>query len=249
MVSSLVWSLLGAVLLLMVALRLPSVQDWAGDKVAGLLAEKLGTKVSVGRVDLGFLNRIIIDDVTIYDQHKRSMLEAARITAKIDLAQLAVGRISVSSAQLFSTHLRLSRPTAEAPLNIQFVLDSLASKDTTTHTPLDLRINSLIVRHSSVSYDQEDAPKTTGKFNPRHLHIGNISTHIILKALRDDSLNINVKRLACREQSGLVINKLAFRLTAGTRNAFATPSQSPLRTRTRTSWRSGSLRARTGRAS
>ena len=116
--------------------------------------KKLGTKVNVGRVDLGFLDRIIIDDVNIYDQQKKLMLTVSRMAVKIDYLPLANGRISISSAQLFGANARLYQKNAETPTNFQFVIDSLASKDTTSHTPLDLRINSLIIRRSGVIYDR-----------------------------------------------------------------------------------------------
>ena len=156
------------------------------------LSKKLGTKVEVGRIDLGFLNRLILDSVIIYDQKSQPMLQVARMTAKMDMAPLAVGRIHISSAQVFGAKLRLERPTADAPTNFQFVLDSLASKDTTSHTPLDLRINSFIMRRSAVSYDQWDVAPTEGKFNPHHVNLQDISAHVILKALKDDSLNVSV---------------------------------------------------------
>ena len=162
--------------------HLPAAQRYIGSKVSEVLGEKLGTQVSVGRVDLGFLNRLILDDVVIYDQRKKEMLKVARMTAKIDVAPLAIGRISVSSAQVFGARLSLYKMTKDAPANFQFVLDSLASTDTTSQTPLDLRINSFIMRHSSVSYDQWDAVKTPEVFNPQHVMVSGISAHIILKA-------------------------------------------------------------------
>ncbi len=214
-----VWTLLGLYVAVMISIHIPQVQRWLASETADVLCDKLGTRVNVGRIDLGFFNRIIIDDVSIYDQQGKLMTEAARITAKVELAPLAMGRISISSAQLFGAHFRLSRPSANAPTNFQFVLDSLASKDTTSQSPLNLRINSFIMRHSSIAYDQLDAPATPGKFNPKHLNVNNISAHIILKALTDDSLNVNIKRLACHEQSGIDVRKLALRLEAGTKGA------------------------------
>ena len=38
------------------------------------ISERLATKVNVGSIDLGFLNRVIINDVTLYDQQNRLML-------------------------------------------------------------------------------------------------------------------------------------------------------------------------------
>ena len=214
-VNIVVWSLLTLYVLLMLFTHIPACQTFLGEKTAQAIGEKLGTKVSIGRVDLGFLNRVIIDDVLIYDQQQQMMLSAARLSARVDILPLTQGRISISSAQLFSAHARINKKDSLSKLNIQFVLDSLASKDTTSHTPLDLHINSFILRNSSVKYDQMDAPQTPGVFNPHHLLFSKISAYMTLKTLTDDSLDINVRRLALMEQTGLDINRLSLRLQAG----------------------------------
>ena len=141
------------------------------------------------------------------------------MTAKIDLLALAEGRIRISSAQLFGANAKLYRDSANAIANYQFVLDSLASRDTTSHTPLDLAINSFIMRRSSISYDQNDVQQTINQFSPKHLKLNDISAHIILKSLTDDSLSLNVKRLTFREQSGLDVKRLSLKLEAGAHGA------------------------------
>ena len=207
-----VWSLLALYLLLMAATRLPFCQDFIGQRIANALGERLGTFVSVGRVDIGLLNRIIIDDVSILDQRQKRMLTISRLSASIDLLPLSDGKIRISSAQLFGAHAHFYQKDSLSKPNFQFVLDSLASKDTTSNTPLDLRVNTFIIRHSSVAFDRQDMPATPGVFNPKHLNVSDISGHILLKALTDDSLNLQIKRLGFQERSGLVVSRLALRL-------------------------------------
>ena len=219
-ISIVIWAVIAVNLLSAAVLRLPAVQQFAGNKVSDLLGETLGTKVQVGRIDLGFLNRIIIDDVSIFDQQQKLMLLVSRMSVKLDYLPLAQGRISISSAQLFGAHARLYQKDANSQPNFQFVIDSLASNDTTSHTPLNLRVNSLIIRRSSAIYDRLDQPRTEDQFNPAHLRISSISGHINLKALKDDSLNINVKRLSLKENSGLDIDRLSFRLAGGKHGAL-----------------------------
>ena len=219
-ISIVIWTVIAVNLLSAAILRLPQVQQFTGNKISDLLGETLGTKVSIGRVDLGFFDRIIIDDVNIYDQQQKLMLVVSRMSVKIDIIPLASGRVSISSAQLFGANARFYQQNAEAKPNFQFVLDSLASKDTTSSTPLDLRINSLIIRRSSAIYDRLDIERTRDQFNPAHLRFSNISGHINLKALKDDSLNINVKRLSLMEKSGLDLKRLSFRLRAGRHEAI-----------------------------
>ncbi len=202
----------------MTLIHLPPAQRFLGSRVAVALSDKLGTQVSVGRVDMGFLNRIIIDDVIILDQRQQEMMKASRLSAKIDLLPLTKGRISISTAQIFGAHLTLYRDSMGAKPNYQFVLDSLASDDT-SETPLDLRINSLIMRHSSIRYDQLNAPEANGRLNPDHLRFSDISAHLVLKALKEDSLNLTVKKLSFNEQSGLNVHLLTMHVEASPRQA------------------------------
>ena len=203
----------------MIVSYIPQTQNYLGHKVADAIADKLGTQVSIGRMDLGLFNRVIIDDVRIKDQQQRDMLRVGRLSVRLELWPLIDGKISISSAQLFGAHFLLYKENERSQTNFQFVLDSLASKDTTSHTPLDLRIKSLIIRRSSLTYDEKYKPATNGVFNPSHLGISDLSAHINLRALTDDSLNVNVKRLELKERSGLVVKRLKFYLAAGRKHS------------------------------
>ena len=203
-------------LLIAVMVHIPYVQQSLASGVASVISSKLNTRVEIGRVDLGFLNRLVIDNTTIYDQGGKPMVRAARLAVRIDLLQLVEGRIRISSAQVFSTHFTLYRANAASAPNFQFALDALASKDSTkAKTPLDLSVNSFIMRHCSVKYDQLDRPHTPGRFNPAHLHITNIGTYIRLNALTDDSLNVALNTLSATEQSGVKVDAMSLSLVAG----------------------------------
>ena len=214
-----VWSIIALYLLVLLVTHLPVCQHYLGQKVSEAISSKLATEVNVGRVDLGFLNRIIVDDVCVYDQQHKKMLQIARLSTRINLLALAEGKISISSAQLFGAHARFYRQDERSKPNFQFVIDALASNDTTSQSSLDVSINSLIVRRSSMVYDQYDVAHTEGIFNPQHLNIQNISAHLVLKVLTNDSIDLNIKRLAIAEQSGLNIDRLSMHLKAGRQSA------------------------------
>ena len=217
-ISLVIWTVIGLNLALVGLSHLPVAQRWLAVRVADAAAATLGTQVSMGRIDVGLFNRVIIDDALVLDQQGEPLLRVARLSAKIDLAALAEGRIALSSAQLFGAHARLYRADSLAQTNFQFIVDSLSSPDSTSRRPLDLRINSLIVRHSSVSYDERDLPATDQRLNPAHLAFSDISAHLNLRRLTDDSLSVAVKRLSMAEQSGLAIDRLSLRLEASQRH-------------------------------
>ncbi len=194
-----------------VVLHIPFVQRALGGEIASALSAKFGgTRVEIGSVDLGLLNRVIVDGVHIYDQRRKPMLEASRVSAKIDILPLFEGRISISSAQLFGMKAVLYRPSRNADTNFQFVLDSLASKDTTSHTPLDLKIGSLVIRNGSVKWDDCSAPRRAG-FDVSHIDVSSLSSHILLNHLTDNSLDVAVRHFSLNESSGLTLKELAFK--------------------------------------
>ena len=155
-INTILWAVVGLYFVFVVLLHVPFIQAFVGNTIGDALSEKLGTHVSVGKVDLGFLNRIIIDDLVINDQQNQRMIEATRLSVKLDYTALAAGKIHISSVQLFGLKANLYKQTAQSQPNFQFAIDSLASEDTTSNTPLDLRINTLIIRRGSVSYNQLD---------------------------------------------------------------------------------------------
>lgn len=66
-------------------LNIPNIQQAMSVFVAEELSEVLNTKVVIGRINMGLLNRIIIDDVLLDDQSGQEMLKVTRLSAKFDI--------------------------------------------------------------------------------------------------------------------------------------------------------------------
>ena len=206
-----IWTLVSLYIVLIVLLHIPTIQTFVAHRVADAASTKLGTEVRIGRIDLGVLNRFILDDILIYDQNKKKMVSASRIGAKIDIMPLLrSGDINISSAQIFGLDANLYKKDKDAKPNFQFVLDSLASKDNSKKTPLHLAINSLVIRNGKIKYDILDAPQTPNKFNINHLLLSSISSHIIVNKLDNNSLWANLKSLSFNDASGISVKQLTF---------------------------------------
>ena len=150
-VRILLGTLIGVYLGIIVLLNIPYVQGKLSVFVTKELKNILNTEVSVGRIDMGLLNRIIVEDVLLHDRKNQEMLKVARLSAKFDLLPLLNGKVTISSVQLFGFTVNLNRETPESAPNFQFVLDAFASKDTVkTKSNLDLRINSVLIRRGRV---------------------------------------------------------------------------------------------------
>ena len=197
-------------------LNIPYVQRQISVLVANELANVLGTQLTIGRINMGLLNRIIIDDLLLNDQSDKEMLKISRLSAKFDILPLFKGKVSISNVQLFGFNINLEKKTPEDIPNFQFVLDAFASKDTIKkESNLDIRINSLLIRRGKLSYNVLSAEETQGKFNAQHIQLRNIIANISLKALQNDSINAAIKRLSIEEgNSGFELKRLSLKVVA-----------------------------------
>ena len=201
---------IGVILLL----NLPYVQRQMSVWVSAKLSSVLGSELSIGQVYMGLLNRIIINDLHVKDLAGEDLLKVARLSAKFDLLPLLEGRISISNIQLFGFTIQLNKKTPEDAPNFQFIIDAFTPKEEkTTSTDLDLRINSLLIRRGTLSYDVLSERRTPGKFNANHIKLDNIIAGISLKAIRNDSINAAIKRLSVDEaNSGFELKKLSLQM-------------------------------------
>ena len=220
--------IIGGILLMYVCLimlvNIPAIQKIIGGWTADVLSKQIHTDVNIGNVDLGLLNRLIIDDIDIKDQEGKTLLKADRMAVKLELLPLLKGTIRITNTQLFGLTTHLTRKTKEAKPNYQFLIDALSSDETDTHSkPIDLRINSFVMRRGSITYDVLSEP-VTESFDINHLQITNINTTLSVKVFNADSLDITLKRLNLDERnSGLTLHNMQTRITANRMAASIAP--------------------------
>lgn len=198
----------------LILLNIPFVQQKTTVFIAKELSNYLNTKVEIGRINPGFLNRIIIDDLLLEDQSGLEMLKVTRLSAKFELwPLLTAGQLSVGSVQLFGFNIQLNQATPHSEPNFKFVLDAFTPKSKKEDkNETDIRINSLLIRRGKFSYDVLSEKETPGKFNSKHIKLYNIISNISLKAFQNDSINAQIKRLSFDEQSGFELQKLTLKV-------------------------------------
>ena len=210
---------MGFYLLSVALLHVPAVQRGVTLLISGALKDILHTELSISRVDLGYFNRIILDDVVIKDPKNKDLLKAARLSAKIEWASLLHGKISISNVQFYGFDIHLYQRTQKEKPNFQFLIDTFAKKDSLPSNP-NLRINSVLVRRGKLSWHRYDKPPTPGRFNPNHIVLDKISATLSLKSYTADSLNLNIKKFSFEEHSGIQLKQLSFKITANREKAL-----------------------------
>jgi len=200
-------------------LCLPSVQKQVGGMVAGFFEEKIGTKVEIGSVELGFLNKLVLKEVRLVDEKDSLLFRAERIAAGFETIPLLKKQFRFHSAQLISFDLYLRKDSPDSPLNIDYIIQAFASDTTKKRDPIDLKITSLHLFEGNIHYDVENQAFVSNRIDKNHLAFDNITGRIQLNELKDKTIDTEIKRLRFHEKSGLQVDNLAIRLRAKDKNA------------------------------
>lgn len=196
-----------------ILLRVPYIQHKVARVAATELSGYLGVPVKVGNVDIKWFNRVVLEDLYLADQNGKTLFEANYVAAGFEIVPLLNKKIVFSTVRLFGFTVNLNKKTPDDKLNLQFVLDAFASKDTVKKkSNIDLRFNSILIRRGNFRYDILSEEFTPGKFNAKHIDVKNLSAKISMKAFNKDSLNANIKKMSFDEASGFSLNKLSLNI-------------------------------------
>lgn len=202
-------------------LRIPYVQRQVSEMATMELSDYLGVPVKIGKVDIEWFNHAVLEDLYLEDQNGKVLFEANHISAGFEILPLLKGKFVFTTARLFGFSVNLKKKTPHDPLNLQFVIDAFASKDTVKKEKnIDLRFNSVLIRRGNLSYEVESEKKTPGKFNAKHVDLRNLSAKISLKAFHKDSVNATIKKMSFTETSGFALDKLSLNVVANRDSAF-----------------------------
>jgi hypothetical protein len=117
-------------LFLFLALKSPKVQTFVVHEITNILSEKFNAKISIESVDYAFFNKLRLNKVYVEDQHGDTLLYSGKIYASLRGYNLGKKFISIGTAELDNGKFYL-RQDSTGVLNLKFIIDALASKDTT----------------------------------------------------------------------------------------------------------------------
>ncbi|WP_281237797.1 translocation/assembly module TamB domain-containing protein [Flavobacterium praedii] len=123
------WSALTIVcflLLIIVLIQVPAIQNFAKDKVLTYLNEKLKTKSSLDHIAITFPKTIVLEGFYFEDQHKDTLLSGKRLAIDIDLFKIFNHKIEINSVELENATANISR-NKDAVFNFDYIIKAFAS--------------------------------------------------------------------------------------------------------------------------
>lgn len=187
--------------------------------VAKVLGEKMNTEVMIGNIEIGLFNRVVLKEVCIKDRLNKPLVKAKDISVKLSIRSLFEHQLTLRTISLLDADINLYKQHADSAANYQFVLDAFSSKEKKKKSQLNIRINSVIVRRTNVTYNELYKPLKKGKLDLSHIDVNQANANISLKSLTPENIHLRVRSLSLKEHSGLKIDQLHFDVLADRQKA------------------------------
>ena len=182
------------------------VQTYLIRQIAGRLSDSLNTRIHIERVDIGFFDKLILNEVLIEDQKQDTLLYVDQLVASIDTLSLKKQKVVLSSLDLQKTKVFLSLDEKHFP-NYKFLLDSLRSSDQESKE-WDFLCRNFIFSETQLAYSYYKMEK------PKLIDLRDINLDVSDLILSDDSIFFNINQLSLDDQKSFILNELSTQFTS-----------------------------------
>ena len=193
-------------LLIVIALQIPTVQNFAKNKAVAYLENKIKTKVTVNKIEIGLPKKIILEGVYFEDQNKDTLLSGKKLAVNISLFKLLDNILEINSVELDGVSVNLNR-NKQAVFNFDYIVKAFSSPVKKTDNSAPMRILIDKINFDNIKFKYKDAISN----NDIQLKLNHFDTRI--KTFDLDKMNfeipkINVDGLNLFFKQGLIFNKI-----------------------------------------
>ncbi|WP_276483792.1 translocation/assembly module TamB domain-containing protein [Paraflavitalea pollutisoli] len=121
--------ILGILILIILLIQTPPVQNFIRGKAVTWLQKKLDTKIEVGKIYIGFPKKIVLEGIYIEDKQKDTLFYGGKMKFDVNLWRLLKSELVVKEINLEDLNAKVKRTLPDTTFNFQFIVDAFASKE------------------------------------------------------------------------------------------------------------------------
>jgi hypothetical protein len=129
-------SVIFLVLLVVILIQVPAVQNFAKDKAVTFLQNKIHTKVEIGHISLGLPKLLVLEDVYFEDQKKDTLIAGDKLKVDITLLKLLKNKVEINEINLEGITANISRGP-DSLFNFDYILKAFAGEQKKEVKPED----------------------------------------------------------------------------------------------------------------
>ncbi|MEO6149665.1 MAG: translocation/assembly module TamB domain-containing protein, partial [Mucilaginibacter sp.] len=150
-------SVIFLILLVVVLIQVPAVQNFLKDKAVTFLQDKIKTKVEIGHISLGLPKLIVLEDVYFEDQKRDTLIAGDKLKVDITLLKLLKNTVEINEINLQGITANISRGP-DSLFNFDYIIKAFAGeqkkevKPTDTTSSMKFAMGKVILDRINVKY-------------------------------------------------------------------------------------------------
>lgn len=182
------------------AIQNSKVQTFIISKITKQLSYKLNAQVHIGKVEIAFFNKVILNDVIIEDQQKDTLWYSELITAQIDSFKIKERRISLSEISIENSNIKIKH---DSVFNFSFILDSIPTKNIDSTIYWNINCSQFEFHGANISY------KNKNQENVSNIFVKDLNFFVSDFDYLKDSIYFKINSLDFNDGKNLYLNQLA----------------------------------------
>ncbi|PKB15876.1 translocation/assembly module TamB [Flavobacterium sp. 5] len=148
-------SIVAILLLLIILIQVPSVQNFVKDKAVTYLHGKIKTKVALDHISIKFPKDVVLEGFYFEDQKKDILLAGNRLEVDVDLFKLINSELEINSISLTNTTANISR-NKEGVFNFYYIIKAFESNEPKDPSSKPFKISVVKVNLDNVKFNYND---------------------------------------------------------------------------------------------
>ncbi len=125
-------SVIFLLLLIVLAVRIPFVQDIIKDKAISFFKNKTNTEASIGSLYINFPSGVEVNQLYIEDLQGDTLVYAGQISVDANLLDLLNNELALDDIYAENLYAHIYNTESDSTFNYQFIIDSFTAPDTTS---------------------------------------------------------------------------------------------------------------------
>ncbi len=203
------------------------VQTWAAKKATDYLSEKLGTEVNVKSLYIKPFTSVVLEDFYVLDKQRDTLVHTPKLTVELNgfslFTSISERKLDFKLIQLDNGSFYL-KSQKDKVTNLQFVLDSLKSKDTTKTAlgkPWTMIFEKTVVNNFHFRYKNLLKHDIVNGINFNDLDVHNFSVTVNNMDLAHHLFMGDVQHLTLKEKGGFYLKNYTALTTIDTNRILA----------------------------
>ena len=150
-------SVIFLVLLVVILIQVPAVQNFAKNKAVNYLQGKIHTKVQIAHISLGLPKLIVLEGVYFEDQHRDTLIAGDKLMVNVSLLELLHHKLEVNEINLKGITANVSRG-ADSVFNFDYIIKAFNSGPKKAPQPADtsggmkISVDKIILNKIKIAY-------------------------------------------------------------------------------------------------